>query len=133
MFAISGQHSELDMVNTPSVFWNEGIVHPLWKPKFWCRVRRVYCSCTRSHIPHQSHPWIRHDDNLYCRELKFGSSHIILVSYVPVGVFVISRVWVGDSRRVLDWILYLSTTFTHNLEIQVITAPSLISTLYKSP
>jgi hypothetical protein len=34
--------------------------------------------------------------------------------------------------RVLDWILDLLTTYTHNLELQVITAPSLISTLYSS-
>jgi hypothetical protein len=34
---------------------------------------------------------------------------------------------------VLDWILDLLTTYTHNSELQVITAPSLISTLCKSP
>jgi hypothetical protein len=34
--------------------------------------------------------------------------------------------------RVLDWILDLLTTYTYNLELQLITAPSLISTLYSS-
>jgi hypothetical protein len=34
---------------------------------------------------------------------------------------------------VLDWIFDLLTTHTHSSEIQVITTPSLISTLYKSP
>jgi hypothetical protein len=33
----------------------------------------------------------------------------------------------------LDCILHLLTTYTNNSELQVITAPSLISTLYKSP
>jgi hypothetical protein len=34
---------------------------------------------------------------------------------------------------VLDWTLALLTTLQHDWELQVITAPSLISTLYKSP
>jgi hypothetical protein len=34
---------------------------------------------------------------------------------------------------VWDWILDLLTTYTRNSEVQVITATSLISTLYKSP
>jgi hypothetical protein len=38
-----------------------------------------------------------------------------------------------DYRQDLDWWLDLLTTYTHHLEIQVITALSLISTLYKSP
>jgi hypothetical protein len=33
---------------------------------------------------------------------------------------------------VLDWILGLMTTYEHNSELQVITAPSLIYTNYKS-
>jgi hypothetical protein len=35
--------------------------------------------------------------------------------------------------RVLDWILDLLTTYTHDLELQVITVPLLISTIHKSP
>jgi hypothetical protein len=38
-----------------------------------------------------------------------------------------------DYRRGLDWSLDLLTTYTRNLELQVITAPSLISTIYKLP
>jgi hypothetical protein len=34
--------------------------------------------------------------------------------------------------RVLDWILDLLTTYTHNLELQAITAPPLIPTIHKS-
>jgi hypothetical protein len=40
---------------------------------------------------------------------------------------------VCDYRRGMDWILDLLNTYTHHSELQVITAPSLISTLYKSP
>jgi hypothetical protein len=39
----------------------------------------------------------------------------------------------GTIDHVLDWILDLLTTYTHNSELQVITAPSLISTLCRSP
>jgi hypothetical protein len=38
-----------------------------------------------------------------------------------------------DYRRGLDWMLDLLTTYTNGSELQVITAPSLTSTLYKSP
>jgi hypothetical protein len=38
-----------------------------------------------------------------------------------------------DYRRGLNWWIALLTTYTHNLELQVITAPALISTLYNSP
>jgi hypothetical protein len=34
---------------------------------------------------------------------------------------------------VLAWILDLVTTHTHNLDVQAITAPPLISTIHKSP
>jgi hypothetical protein len=33
----------------------------------------------------------------------------------------------------LDWWMNLLTTYTHNLELQAITAPPLISTIHKSP
>jgi hypothetical protein len=39
----------------------------------------------------------------------------------------------GDCRRGMDWILDLLTTYTRHSELQVITALSRISTLYKSP
>jgi hypothetical protein len=39
---------------------------------------------------------------------------------------------VCDYRRGTDWILDLLITYTHNSELQVITASLLISTLYKS-
>jgi hypothetical protein len=39
----------------------------------------------------------------------------------------------GDSRRGLDWIFDLLTTYTHDSELQAITEPSLISTIHKSP
>jgi hypothetical protein len=35
--------------------------------------------------------------------------------------------------RVLNWILDLLTTYTHDSELQAITAPPLISTIHKSP
>jgi hypothetical protein len=35
--------------------------------------------------------------------------------------------------KVLDWILVLLTTYAHASELQAITAPLLISILYKSP
>jgi hypothetical protein len=38
----------------------------------------------------------------------------------------------SDCRRGMDWILDLLTTWTHHSELQLITAPSLISTLSKS-
>jgi hypothetical protein len=38
-----------------------------------------------------------------------------------------------DYRRDLDWWMDLPNTYTHHSELQVITAPPLISTLYKSP
>jgi hypothetical protein len=39
----------------------------------------------------------------------------------------------GDYRRGLDWWMDLLTPYTHDWELQVITAPSLISTILKSP
>jgi hypothetical protein len=39
---------------------------------------------------------------------------------------------VCDYRRGLGWRMHLSTTYIHNLELQAITALTLISTLYKS-
>jgi hypothetical protein len=38
-----------------------------------------------------------------------------------------------DYRRGMDWWMDLLTTYTHHSELQVITALSLISTVYKSP
>jgi hypothetical protein len=38
-----------------------------------------------------------------------------------------------DCRRGLDWWTDLLTTYTHHSELQVIIAPSLISTIHKSP
>jgi hypothetical protein len=38
-----------------------------------------------------------------------------------------------DYRRSLNWRLDSLTTLAHDSELQVLTAPSLISTLYKSP
>jgi hypothetical protein len=42
-------------------------------------------------------------------------------------------IYVCDYRRGRDWWMDLLTTYTHRPELQVITVPSLISTLYKSP
>jgi hypothetical protein len=42
-------------------------------------------------------------------------------------------VWSVTLDGVLHWILDVLTTYTHNSEVQVITAPSLISTIHKSP
>jgi hypothetical protein len=36
-----------------------------------------------------------------------------------------------DSRGGLEWRMDLLTTYTHNSELQAITAPPLISTIYK--
>jgi hypothetical protein len=47
---------------------------------------------------------------------KVGNANIIMRMCVTVD-------------GVLDWLLDLLTTYTHNLELQIITAPSLISTL----
>jgi hypothetical protein len=38
-----------------------------------------------------------------------------------------------EYRRGKNWLMDLLTTYTHDSELQAITAPSLISTLYKSP
>jgi hypothetical protein len=38
----------------------------------------------------------------------------------------------GDYRRGLDWWMHLLSTYTHDSELQAITATSLICTLYKS-
>jgi hypothetical protein len=38
-----------------------------------------------------------------------------------------------DDRRDMDWWMDLLTTYTHDLEVQVITVLLLISTIYKSP
>jgi hypothetical protein len=52
--------------------------------------------------------------------------------YQPVKLRnILSRVWVTIDG-VLDWILNLLTIYTHNSELQIIAAPSLISTFYKS-
>jgi hypothetical protein len=40
---------------------------------------------------------------------------------------------VCDYRRGLHWWMDLLTTYTHNSELQAITAPSLISTIHKTP
>jgi hypothetical protein len=38
-----------------------------------------------------------------------------------------------DYRQGLDWRMNLLTTYTHDSELQAITAPPLISTIHKSP
>jgi hypothetical protein len=38
-----------------------------------------------------------------------------------------------DYRRGLDWWIDLLTTYTHDSELQAVTAPPLISTIHKSP
>jgi hypothetical protein len=45
---------------------------------------------------------------------------------------VLSRVMCVTIDGVLDWILDLLTTYTHDSKLQAITAPSLISTIHKS-
>jgi hypothetical protein len=40
---------------------------------------------------------------------------------------------VCDYRRSMDWILDLLSTYTHDSELEAITASSLISTIHKSP
>jgi hypothetical protein len=47
--------------------------------------------------------------------------------------FILSHVWVRDYRREMVWWMDLMTTYTHHSELKVITALSLISTIYKSP
>jgi hypothetical protein len=42
------------------------------------------------------------------------------------------HVWGCDYRRGLGWWMHLLTTYTNNSELQAITAPPLISALYKS-
>jgi hypothetical protein len=42
-------------------------------------------------------------------------------------------VWERDYTRSSDWRMDLLTTYSHDSELQVITAPSLISTIHKSP
>jgi hypothetical protein len=39
----------------------------------------------------------------------------------------------GDSGRGLNWISDLLITYTHDLNLQAITGPSLISKIHKSP
>jgi hypothetical protein len=45
---------------------------------------------------------------------------------------VVSCMWGCNCACSMDWCMALLTTYTHHLELQVITAPSLISTLYSS-
>jgi hypothetical protein len=49
--------------------------------------------------------------------------------YIPT---IVSRS-MCDYRRRLYWWIHLLITYTHDLELQTITAPLLISTIYKSP
>jgi hypothetical protein len=57
---------------------------------------------------------------------------IILYVYRKRGSFLYCHiVWV--TRLGMEWWMDLLTTYTHHLELQVITAPSLISTIHKSP
>jgi hypothetical protein len=67
------------------------------------------------------------------RSAKNAIFHIVTGLYQPVeGTEIVSRVEV-TLDRVLDWILDLVTTYTHNSELQAITAPSLMSTTHISP
>jgi hypothetical protein len=43
------------------------------------------------------------------------------------------HVYECNYRRGLDWWMHLLTTYTHDWELQAITAPLLISTIHKSP
>jgi hypothetical protein len=52
--------------------------------------------------------------------------------YIAYNDTVISEIR-GDYARDMEWCMDLLTAYTHNLELQVITALSLISTLHKSP
>jgi hypothetical protein len=47
-------------------------------------------------------------------------------------ILILSR-FRGDYRQGLDWWMDLLTTYTHDLELEAITAPLLISTIHKSP
>jgi hypothetical protein len=86
----------------------------------------------------------------FCQECVFigslpSSGCPSIVESVTSGMFLLSRclaivicVTILSYVRVtlngvLDWILDLLTTLPHDLELQVITVPLLISTLYKSP
>jgi hypothetical protein len=62
-------------------------------------------------------PGLRRDNNIKIDLIEIRYSHVYGVTI----------------DGVLDWILDLLTTYTHDSEQQVITAPSLISILYKSP
>jgi hypothetical protein len=55
-------------------------------------------------------------------------SSVFIYIYVNCHVVFVTTDGVSD-----NWILDLLTTYTHNSEPQAVTAPSLISTLYKSP
>jgi hypothetical protein len=59
-----------------------------------------------------------------------GSSDSIIPPFVLI--IIVTSLGVCDYRRRMDWWMDLSTTCTHNSELQVITALSLISALYKS-
>jgi hypothetical protein len=48
-------------------------------------------------------------------------------------LYIHSHVVWSDSRRGLNWILDLLTTYTHDSELQAITASPLIATIHKSP
>jgi hypothetical protein len=58
---------------------------------------------------------------------------IYLSSYIPHSIYTILLRCRCDYRRGLNWWKDLLTTYTHDSELQVITAPPLISTLHKSP
>jgi hypothetical protein len=62
--------------------------------------------------------------------LKLTWSSVLMASQKSAFILLRCR---GDRRRGMDWRLDLLSTYTHDSELQVITALSLISTLYKSP
>jgi hypothetical protein len=59
--------------------------------------------------------------------------HFVISKLFQVVHTVLSRIYVCDYRRGLNWWMDLLTTYTHNSEPQVITAPSLIPTILKLP
>jgi hypothetical protein len=66
--------------------------------------------------------------------LKSCISYLNTICYRGNEIWVVSILsrFRSDYRRGMDWIFDLLTTCTHYSELQVIIAPSLISTLYKS-
>jgi hypothetical protein len=74
-----------------------------------------------------------HQNYRICLELQDTSSCMTEWSRTADKNMLILSLFICDCEWGVDWWMVLLATYTHHSELQVITAVSLISTLYKSP